>query len=420
MQWWLGFVLIGAVFAIGQQDSQRNVTAKDPSHTKHHKNGAHMHGMGDHAMLSHLLAKYDKWTRPGSFLHNSTSTSDTGAPTMVNVSIYIRDFSLNDAKMELSTTLTMRMSWTDERLVHQAHPRHPYLLVQENHPKLWTPDIFFLNEKKAQFHHALTPNVLYRISPEGTVRTSTKISLTTSCPMVFTWFPMDHQTCHIKLGSYGFPIDQVDLQWNGTIPITAAPDTQLQGRFELRSTNSSRIVSPGPSSFATLTLNIAFARMVPPYIVHYFVPTAMLVTLSWLAFWIHPDMLTPRVLLGLAALLTIYQLQTEGNSEAMRVSYGNAYGFWGQMCALFAAMSVVISVLANYWNRRDIMCYKTVNNMDCNIYTPMTTPLLAGSSHAVKKEVLTRGDRLDSVSRIMFPILYLCSVGAFWAVCFMT
>ena len=87
------------------------------------------------------------------------------------------------------------------------------------------------------------------------------------------------------------------------------------------------------------------------------------------------------------------------------------------MCALFAAMSVVISVLANYWNRRDIMCYKTVNNMDCNIYTPMTTPLLAGSSHAVKKEVLTRGDRLDSVSRIMFPILYLCSVGAFWAVC---
>ena len=52
----------------------------------------------------------------------------------------------------------------------------------------------------------------------------------------------------------------------------------------------------------------------------------MLVTLSWLAFWIHPDMLTPRVLLGLAALLTIYQLQTEGNSEAMRVSYGNGTG----------------------------------------------------------------------------------------------
>ena len=85
-----------------------------------------MHGMGDHAMLGHLLAKYDKWTRPGSFLHNSTSTFDTGkykvdmlknlvvkkrypchqnrhcspgAPTIVNVSIYIRDFSLDDAKM---------------------------------------------------------------------------------------------------------------------------------------------------------------------------------------------------------------------------------------------------------------------------------------------------------------------------------
>ncbi|GAU87640.1 hypothetical protein RvY_00456 [Ramazzottius varieornatus] len=418
----LASVLFGTVFAIGHQDPQRNLTARDPSHNKHGKTS--VQGLGDHAMLSHLLAKYDKWTRPGAYVHDSTALSgklEDGAPTVVNVSIYIRDFTLDDAKMELHTTLTMRLTWTDERLVHPANPRHPYLFVQENHPKLWIPDIFFNNEKNAHFHHVLTPNVLYRVYPSGTVYMSTKISLTSTCPMTFTWFPLDHQTCRINLGSYGYTADQVDLQWNGTMPITVAHFQNTQGRFELKNTSFTReVLSTHNENFTMLTVNIAFARMVPPYIVHYYVPTAMLVALSWLAFWMHPDMLTPRVLLGLAALLTIYQLQTEGKSEALRVSYGNAYGFWGQLCALFAAFSLIVSVIANYWNRRDVMCYKTVNNMDTMIYTPMATPLLAGSSYSVKKEVITRGDRLDAICRVMFPLLYLCSIIAYWAVCFMT
>ena len=72
--------------------------------------------------------------------------------------------------------------------------------------KIWKPDLFFSNEKEGHFHNIIMPNVLLRIHPDGSVLYSIRISLVLSCPMHLKFYPMDKQTCSIKMASCKFYI----------------------------------------------------------------------------------------------------------------------------------------------------------------------------------------------------------------------
>lgn len=67
--------------------------------------------------------------------------------------------------------------------------------------KIWKPDLFFSNEKKGNLHDIIMPNVLLRIYPNGNVLYSIRISLVLFCPMDLKYYPLDIQTCQIKMAS---------------------------------------------------------------------------------------------------------------------------------------------------------------------------------------------------------------------------
>jgi hypothetical protein len=74
-------------------------------------------------------------------------------------------------------------------------------LVLTDPDKIWKPDLFFSNEKSGHFHNIIMPNVLLRIFPNGNVLFSIRISLTLFCPMDLKYYPLDMQTCIIKMAS---------------------------------------------------------------------------------------------------------------------------------------------------------------------------------------------------------------------------
>jgi len=67
--------------------------------------------------------------------------------------------------------------------------------------RLWTPDVFVRNLKEGVFHLITVPNRLIRLSPDGTVLYSQRLTLTLACDMVLNKYPMDNQTCKIEFGS---------------------------------------------------------------------------------------------------------------------------------------------------------------------------------------------------------------------------
>ncbi|CAL4093245.1 unnamed protein product, partial [Meganyctiphanes norvegica] len=141
-------------------------------------------------------SRYDKRIRPSGI----NGTAD--GPTIVMINMMFRSIqTIDDVNMEYSVQLTFREEWTDERLVFDdLGGLIKYLTLTETN-KVWMPDLFFKNEKVGHFHDIILPNVYLRISPNGGVLYSIRISLTLSCPMNLQLYPLDTQKCELLLAS---------------------------------------------------------------------------------------------------------------------------------------------------------------------------------------------------------------------------
>ena len=66
---------------------------------------------------------------------------------------------------------------------------------------MWTPDVYIVNLKSGLFHKVSTPNRRFRLSPNGLVYYSQRLTVTMYCDMVLDRFPMDNQTRFLELSS---------------------------------------------------------------------------------------------------------------------------------------------------------------------------------------------------------------------------
>ena len=89
------------------------------------------------------------------------------------------------------------------------------------------------------------------------------------------------------------------------------------------------------------------------YILFNYVPSIMVVLLSWVSFWLDPLAVPGRTSLGVLTVLTMTTTMTSGSSTSLpKVSYTKALDIWntGCMCFLFAALIefAIVNTLARY------------------------------------------------------------------------
>ena len=66
----------------------------------------------------------------------------------------------------------LRSFWRDERLAYNDYNESVTLNYLID--KIWTPDIYFINEKEAYSHVITQPNRLMVLYPDGTLKYSQK------------------------------------------------------------------------------------------------------------------------------------------------------------------------------------------------------------------------------------------------------
>ena len=57
-------------------------------------------------------------------------------------------------------------------------------------------------------------NTFLRITPFGNVTQSLRLTVTASCPMDFTYFPMDSQRCSLEIESFGYTTRDISYHWS--------------------------------------------------------------------------------------------------------------------------------------------------------------------------------------------------------------
>ncbi|XP_076356402.1 glycine receptor subunit alpha-2-like isoform X1 [Tachypleus tridentatus] len=402
------------VLSAGSQKSRR------PSHRRS------THGtINDLDMLDDLLRDYDRRALP---------TSHLGIPTVVSCQIYIRSIgSINPETMDYEVDLYLRQMWHDSRL--QTHNLSRPLDL--NDPvlvkRIWKPEVFFANAKNAEFQYVTVPNVLVRINPSGEILYMLRLKLTFSCMMDLYRYPLDSQVCTIELASFSKTTEELSLKWALQNPVQLYDNLKLP-QFEIKEVNTSLCSEKFHiGEYSCLKSEFNLQRSIGYHLVQSYLPTILIVVISWVSFWLDVEAIPARITLGVTTLLTISSKGSGIQSNLPPVSYVKAIDVWMGACTTFVFAALLEFTFVNYlWRKRVIMKTPgdgTRDQISLKLLTHIKTCNGNQSSEEDRQETEVdqlnstlvppadhkiKAKRIDRTCRVGFPCLFFIFCVVYW------
>ena len=99
--------------------------------------------------------------------------------------------------------------------------------------------------------------------------------------------------------------------------------------------------------FTCLEVVFKFKRRLGYYLFHTYVPTCLIVIMSWISFWIKPEAVPARVTLGVTSLLTLSTQHANSQKSLPPVSYIKAIDVFMSGCTVFVFLSLMEYALVN-------------------------------------------------------------------------
>ncbi|XP_033743548.1 glycine receptor subunit alpha-2-like [Pecten maximus] len=278
-------------------------------------------------------------------------------PVVIECDLHVNSIdSVTEVEMEFTIEVILHLTWRDPRVMKtfQNQTVESIELDARKMENFWVPDIFFPNEKRAAFHNVMSANKMIRIHKNSIVHYTTRLSLTLSCPMNLRKYPFDQQTCSVKIESFGFTKSQMRLKWsNNSSPLLVKkgmelPQFQLVGNryYDLETFSKIR------GNYSSLRADFFMVRNINYYVIQMYIPSLLIVMLSWVSFWLNVNSVPGRVNLGVLSVLTISTQSSSVNRTLPRVSYTKAIDIWMAACLVFVVAALVEFAIANVLSRR--------------------------------------------------------------------
>ncbi|XP_008315989.1 glycine receptor subunit alpha-3 isoform X2 [Cynoglossus semilaevis] len=277
-----------------------------------------------------------------------------GPPVNVTCNIFINSFgSIAETTMDYRVNIFLRQQWNDPRLAYAEYPDDSLDLDPSMLDSIWKPDLFFANEKGAHFHEVTTDNKLLRIFKNGNVLYSIRLTLTLSCPMDLKNFPMDVQTCIMQLESFGYTMNDLIFEWQENGPVQVAEGLTLP-QFLLKDESDLRYCTKhyNTGKFTCIEVRFHLERQMGYYLIQMYIPSLLIVILSWVSFWINMDAAPARVALGITTVLTMTTQSSGSRTSLPKVSYVKAIDIWMAVCLLFVFSALLEYAAVNFVSRQ--------------------------------------------------------------------
>ncbi|XP_051790374.1 glycine receptor, alpha 4a isoform X1 [Erpetoichthys calabaricus] len=277
-----------------------------------------------------------------------------GPPVNVTCNIFINSFgSVTETTMDYRLNVFLRQQWNDPRLAYSEYPDDSLDLDPSMLDSIWKPDLFFANEKGANFHEVTTDNKLLRIFKNGNVLYSIRLTLILSCPMDLKNFPMDIQTCTMQLESFGYTMNDLVFEWLHENPVQVAEGLTLP-QFILKDEKDLGYCTKhyNTGKFTCIEVKFHLERQMGYYLIQMYIPSLLIVILSWVSFWINMDAAPARVGLGITTVLTMTTQSSGSRASLPKVSYVKAIDIWMAVCLLFVFAALLEYAAVNFVSRQ--------------------------------------------------------------------
>nr|XP_016931338.2 pH-sensitive chloride channel 2 [Drosophila suzukii] len=325
---------------------------------------ANAESMPQMELLTRLTAgcRYDKMVPP--VVHNEDGEQ-------VPMDIYARFYiyvmkNLDSSDLQFMVQGLLQLRYLDPRLAFSSYlpnRRQPIMGEADLKKLLWVPHIFLTNEEASSVLGTSAKDELTTIYPNGTVLTSTRLQATLYCWMNFQKFPFDEQKCTTILESWMYNTTLVELHWETNNPVSFDKQLQLTEYNLIGSLyNESIRVSNGSymthgsleGNYSIISFTVLLTREVGYYVIDYFLPSIMIVTISWVSFWLQADQTPARTTLGCTTLLSFITLSLSQENDLMKVSYVTMSEVWFLVCTIFIFGSLVEFAFVNtIWRRNN-------------------------------------------------------------------
>ncbi|XP_059673790.1 glycine receptor subunit alpha-3 isoform X1 [Gavia stellata] len=277
-----------------------------------------------------------------------------GPPVNVTCNIFINSFgSIAETTMDYRVNIFLRQNWNDPRLAYSEYPDDSLDLDPSMLDSIWKPDLFFANEKGANFHEVTTDNKLLRIFKNGNVLYSIRLTLILSCPMDLKNFPMDVQTCIMQLESFGYTMNDLIFEWQEKGAVQVAEGLTLP-QFLLKEEKDLCYCTKhyNTGKFTCIEVRFHLERQMGYYLIQMYIPSLLIVILSWVSFWINMDAAPARVALGITTVLTMTTQSSGSRASLPKVSYVKAIDIWMAVCLLFVFSALLEYAAVNFVSRQ--------------------------------------------------------------------
>jgi len=203
---------------------------------------------------------------------------------------------------------------------------------------------------------------------------------------------------------------------------------------EIRASEDINIYSTG--NFSMLSLTFTFKRRLSLFITETYIPSIMIVALSWVSFWINYKAAPARVALCITTVLTMITLTASVRNSLPRVTYVKYSDWILTTCLLYVFGALVEFAIINFHDSLETRKQEKLKNKLRNIDMergsidssskgkPDTSDLKTRylmrqvSSLREKIKYFTDQDvnvqRIDSRSRVLFPLTFVIINLIFW------
>ncbi|NWU06119.1 GLRA3 protein, partial [Cephalopterus ornatus] len=374
-----------------------------------------------------------------------------GPPVNVTCNIFINSFgSIAETTMDYRVNIFLRQNWNDPRLAYSEYPDDSLDLDPSMLDSIWKPDLFFANEKGANFHEVTTDNKLLRIFKNGNVLYSIRLTLILSCPMDLKNFPMDVQTCIMQLESFGYTMNDLIFEWQEKGAVQVAEGLTLP-QFLLKEEKDLCYCTKhyNTGKFTCIEVRFHLERQMGYYLIQMYIPSLLIVILSWVSFWINMDAAPARVALGITTVLTMTTQSSGSRASLPKVSYVKAIDIWMAVCLLFVFSALLEYAAVNFVSRqhKELLRFRRkrkkskvevmdddaresqfsftaygvgpcVQAKDGMTQKGPNNPVQAvpKSPEEMRKVFIDRAKKIDTISRACFPLAFLIFNIFYWVI----
>ncbi|XP_054754594.1 gamma-aminobutyric acid receptor subunit alpha-2-like [Lytechinus pictus] len=300
-------------------------------------------------ILNELIAGYDKNLRP----------NIRGTPVIVRSDIFVLSIGpVIEIDMEFQIDMFFRQRWNDPRLKFNVTTFDELRLNTVMLDTIWYPDTYFYNGKEAIKHSVTTPNRMFRISPEGNILYTSRLTVVAQCIMDLRKYPMDTQVCPLSFGSNSYSEEDVIYAWKYPAPNESlaidTSDELILAQFNLTGWEGKSWIKPSNrvGNRTVLTVEFRLERHIGFFLIQTYFPCVMIVGLSWVSFWLNREATPARVALGTMTTLTITTLGWSARAVLPKVGYPKAIDWFIMLCFAFVLGAIIEFATVNYFTKR--------------------------------------------------------------------